>query len=558
MGQRIEWMTAQEAVALFGGEVGDAISAELAAGVATDEPAITSFKIEQKISDMEVSGNIEVGPFANGEAKVKKVKTKYMVVMFSNKFKVFTDPEGKQIKKRMGYGYGFILNVSDINTKLTVNFSVIAASASLHLSKADYQLEIAGVVDGGLLGSMPSNSGGFDKTSYKSLQDFVAAAKKHMAEQPINRLYPIEILNKREIPTERNDHLSMYYGVKKVSEGVKLNEAVRAATSTHPKINENVVQFAYSYFEVKDAYTLPNPIQKENALNWIKGSYNKKVSEADADGRTWVAIDPVVEDGKFVSLGTLADAEAYRPHPTPADWAGAVKMAENSFSYISEDTSSRLKLASIMDSSGKLNSINIVRDISLYTDVAEGNAGNKVIETRYGVGLRLILRISNIEFGTKINYATIGAASELGHANVEYEISGIGLNDPSILKDFPGPQDITETTMAEINDAFNKLVTKLATMNVSLMKPQPYRIRIYDPEKFDATMNAQAAVFAIRHIAEREKLGTAIEAAKIAGLSEEIIKATYLRLCNITNAGDKPTPGEKRAAKEWLNLEFQV
>jgi hypothetical protein len=529
---------------------------EVANGITTAQHPITAFKIEQKIVELNSNTDLNAGGFANGNANIKKLTTRYYIVMFSNKFEIINSG-GNQIRKRYGYGYGFTLSVVDIKTKLNFNYAIIAASAALDLSHAGYALNVNGLTDGQLILHTPNTSGNFNNAVYKSLIGFIDAAKKHLTSTPINVLYPIEVLRQINISSEYKDFLSILFSVKQVSQGAKLINAVDDCRKTpfKGKINENVLQFVYSYFGLESAYVEPSGEQRANATNWMNGTYNK-VSELNPGTDSWVTIDPATDNGKFTVLTGLSVADEYKPHSVPADWATSAKSLDDVYSEASMDFSSSLKLASIADASGKFNTTTITRDISLYMDISENPAaGSKVIETRYGVGIRLSIRISNKEFGTKISYAGIGAASQLGYANIEYEIAGLGMSDPQLLADFPGPLDINENTMSEINTAFNALKTKLSAMDVAQMLPQPYMIRVNEPDKVDAMLPAQIFVFSLNKIADKAKL---VDIQNLPnGVKKEDVAAIYKSRCEISDENVKPSGEQKRAAQKWLDLDLE-
>ena len=532
------------------------LTSEADRAIDTNNYPISAFKIQQKIIDIKNKGSLDVGRFVNGNSDIKKFVTRYEVVLFSNRFDTLTDPQGHKIRKRYGYGFGFTLEVSDIKTKLSFNFRIIAASAALQLARAQYALNVNGLTTGELAGALPANTGDFSSNTYTELQKFIDAAKAHLSSQPINQLYPIEVLRQGKMSPESDDIRSIYFGVTKLSEGLKLNDAIKAARAVQPEnINENVIQFIYNYFDVSDAYTEPTGNSRRNASKWLKGSYNK-VQEWSSNENTWVAIDPAIENGRFVVLSGLdGAADFYQPHPLPANWADMPKALDDTFSFVSTDFSSSLKLSSIIDISGKFNTINITRDICFYADVSSNPVpGSKVIETRYGVGLRLTLRISQVEFGTTINYANIGAASQLGHAFVEYEIAGLGVSDPNLLKEFPGPREINEESMASINAAFNNLKNKIAELPTSKMQPQPFMIRVNEPDKVDPTLKAQAYVFGMRKLADKARLRTAMKEAEALGIKKEVMQAIYKERCNITSEEDKPSNDQKNKAEKWLSV----
>lgn len=536
----------------FNEDIVSEIEEEIENGVEENEFEITAFKVEQKITDITNSNAIDIGGFVNGNSNIKNLQVRYLATLFSNKFKTIKDSEGNIItRKRYGYGFGFTLNVSDINTKINANFGVLAASAALDLSKVGYTVDVYGTVTPQLAEHLPDTQGSFDTKAFEQLQKFIEQAKLELNTANINKLYPIEMLNST-IKLEDSDIESMYFGVLKVKQGAKLKDTIVHARNLKTfRINENVVQFIYSYFEIKDAYTSPNQDQKQNARRWIAGTYNK-VDKSSINETSWVDVDPATEDDQYVVLANSSFGSHYKPHPKPANWATEVKLLKDDKSEVSLDFSSSLRIASTVDLSSKFNTITINRSIGLSIDVSDQPfEGSKVLETRYGVGIRLKIRISNIAIGTKIKYNIIGSASELGHANVEYEVSGIGISDADFLKELPGPINISQNSITDINDAFDSLKKKLADMDVNDLNPQPYRIKVKEPEKIDPTLKAQAMVFGVGKIANRVRLGDAIEDAIQVGIDEKDIKALY-KDYGITDLDKRISYSDRREARDWL------
>lgn len=530
-----------------------AFAEEIKNGIDTASYPIAGFKVEQKITSLTSSNSLNIGIFANGESNIKQFQTMYLVTMFSNKFNVVKTPDGKEIKKRYAYGCGFTLNISDVKTKTSFNYAIIAASASLDYLNAGYELNVFGITDASLIEHLPANTGDFSAEIYDKLIDFISKAKKHLSVKTINTLYPIEIIVQKNIKSENADTSSIYFGVKKVSEGISLQKTIDHIRANRLKINENIVQFIYKYFGQNNAYTEPGIEQKQNAKKWLGGKYNKVTPSVDNNGH-WVAIDPAVENGKFLVFSGMPEANTYQPHPIPANWKELAKKTVDTFTEVSLDFSSNLKLAAIVDTSANFNTITITRDVSWYFDVSENPLPkSQVIETRYGVGLRLTLRVSQIEFGTKVSYATIGAVSELGYANVEYEISGYGISDTSILNDLPGPQTVNENTIQSINKAFTSIMKKLAKIDQEKLNPQPLMIRVSEPREIDPTLETQAMVFSYTQLSERARLGEAVTKATAVGIDAELVRKFY-KTFKLTDVKDKPSADDKREALKWLNV----
>jgi len=541
----------------FGHENASEIEKEIKEGVDLESFNIASFKVEQKIIDITSSNSLNIGGFVNGNSNIKKLQIRYLASLFSNKFKTIVDPKGNIIRKRYGYGYGFTLDVSDIDTKININFGVLAASAALDLSKIEYHVNVFGVQDNKLAKYLPDDNRTFDSDTFAQLQRFITKAKAELKTLNTGKLYPIEVLNSTTSKLEDDDVESIYYGVLRVKDGLSLEDAILEARKLeYRKINENVVQFIYTYFELNNAYTKPNSDQKQNARRWISGSYNKSDKSAIGED-SWVDIDPATDNGNYVALTNYPKIDEYKPHPPPENWATEPKVLKEDFSEVSLNFSSSLKIASTIDASGKFNTVTLNRSIASYSDVSDnGFEGSKVIETRYGIGIRLKLKISNIAIGTEVNFSSIGAVSELGHANVEYEISGIGISDPDFLKELPGPINISQNSMNDINKAFNKLKDKISEMDVSKLNPQPYRIRVNEPEKIDPTLKAQATVFSIGKVANRTKLADAINEGTELGINKEHIISTYKTKFEISNINQRIGASDKNEAREWLVMKY--
>jgi hypothetical protein len=245
-------------------EVLSVLSNEIENGINEKDFVINSFKVEQRIIQMESKSNLHIGGFVNGNSNLKNLKTRYLLALYANKFSSITDSTGRIIRRRYGIGFGFTLNINDVDTKVNANFGLLAASSALGLTKIGYEINAYGVHDAALTEFMPT-SGEFNSSTYKKLQNFAVQAKKTLKSKiidDINDLYPIEVLNEVSTNFETSDTRSIYFGVWAVTKGLALNDAIIYARKKNQSINENVVHFIYSYFEIKNAYIEPGSIQK--------------------------------------------------------------------------------------------------------------------------------------------------------------------------------------------------------------------------------------------------------------------------------------------------------
>lgn len=522
-----------------------AVQEEVENGIEKDSSELVSFKVEQKITNIENNNKLNIGGFVNSNSKFKKLQTRYLATLFSNKRKNIVGPNGKIIgTKRYGIGLGLILNVADIETKVNGNYGILAASAKLGYAKVGYKLEVFGITDATLLSNLPDTSGDFTSEAFTKLSASINTVKSYLKSSNNTKLYPIEVIAEEELELERKDFDSIYFGVKMVSKKQKLNDAIRNLRERNSGLNENVVQFIYRYFELKDAYAVPTETQKQNAAKWLNGRYNK-VNKQDING-SWVNIDSTF-------TGDIGSSEInYKVNGQPEDWSNIAKKLDDEYSKTSADFSGELKIAAMADVESNFNSIVLTRDIALYVDTSDNRpAKSQVIETRYGIGVRLMIRLSNIEFGTEVNFSVVGAISELNLADVEYSISGIGFADNDLLELLPGPQNITQKTVNDLNDSLNKIKDKLAKMNVDSLNPQPYKIRVMEPQEVDPTIEAQAYVYSARQISNKIKLNDALRKIQDSGIDADLIKKNYKSFG--VNGNDRITHQNKVKASEWLD-----
>lgn len=92
--------------------------------------------------------------------------------MFSDKYETYDVGHGHVERKRFGYGLGFTLNVTDIETDIGFDYGVMAASAALKFANISFEVNIYGVEDAELIALMPSESGSCTKDVYDQLTTF--------------------------------------------------------------------------------------------------------------------------------------------------------------------------------------------------------------------------------------------------------------------------------------------------------------------------------------------------------------------------------------------------
>ncbi|AXG74053.1 hypothetical protein DVK85_07255 [Flavobacterium arcticum] len=522
------------------------IAAELEIGVAATDDKLTEFKVEQKIANLDASSEFSFGGFVNSNSKVRSLKTYYMAALLSNRYKPLMGSNGEVLAlRRYGIGFALTLDVKDVETKINANYGIVAAAGALDLSRVSYKISVYGVLTPELTQYLPEQEGDFTNDIFLKIQDFFGKAKEHIGNMPQAALYPIEIIKNTQIVPDKSNTKSIYYAARAIASHKSLSESIKLYQEKKLNINDNVIQFMYSYFGIKDAYVTPSVTQRQDATKWISGNYNKV--ENTATDTAWVEIDSAY-------TYSLNEDSKYKPHPVPANWAEAPKVLEDENFEISANYSSEIKIGAMLNASSEFNTYTLGRRIVHYMDTNDNaDTGSKVIETRYGVGIRVIMKISNTEFGTDVSFASIGAIAELSLGNVEYEISGIGISDSDLIKLLPVPQNINQSTFSEINKTIETLKTKISGMDPADFEPQALRIRVEEPENVDPTLYAQSTAFAYNNIKEKERLDETLSKAKSLGLLEEPIKEVYKDLG--IEGNDRPRRSDRLEAIEWLEFE---
>jgi len=192
-------------------------------------------------------------------------------------------------------------------------------------------------------------------------------------------------------------------------------------------------------------------------------------------------------------------------------------------------------------------------DATAYTDVYSETPGNPICGTRWGVGLRVLLHVSDIKGGLSLNFGLVGAAVQLGLARALYEIDGMGIPDglSVVLGELHGFGDFTAETYFKINDSVIPKLADYMKNNAAKLTPEPYQVQLIQPIDIDPILEARSVVFAMRRLREGCSLQEAI--AKASGKHEESeIRAVYAKVAPGLAPGDPPPQSARTAADEWL------
>lgn len=115
-------------------------------------------------------------------------------------------------------------------------------------------------------------------------------------------------------------------------------------------------------------------------------------------------------------------------------------------------------------------------DAMTFTDeYAEQNVGEAgVIATRLGVGVRVLLRVTELTANAALNFGLVGAAVELQQARARYEITGIGIRVDGlilVLEELPPIGDFRYETYQKLNSTVVKKLANYLKTNKARLVP---------------------------------------------------------------------------------------
>ena len=265
----------------------------------------------------------------------------------------------------------------------------------------------------------------------------------------------------------------------------------------------------------------------------------------------WFPINPLLKDnGSFYSLSLMENADNLKPLP--------LQDSDNPFaqfkvmqSSLNIQTAANLGIA-IGSINGSFKSFCLSYEAMLFTEkITTTPIGGKIYGTRWGAGLRVVLKVSDIQSKANFNFGAIAAAAELGLAKVEYEINGIGISSPSILKVLPGPGEFNFENYSKILEAAEK-VKKYMADNSDKLRPEPFQVFMSDEINKDVFKDSQSVIYAARNVMSRNSLAEALANAK-GRFSPEIIGGFYAKM-GIFEDNVRPTRDDKREAQSFLDV----
>jgi hypothetical protein len=268
---------------------------------------------------------------------------------------------------------------------------------------------------------------------------------------------------------------------------------------------------------------------------------------------TWLPINTArTASGAWVSLAKLVGEE--RSHPVPMAPSDTLSNFTVVATQVDLSIAAKLGIGAIFGGTINYNDRAFYLDASAYTDKYTETPGAFVFGTRWGVGLRVLLHVSEIKGGLSLNFGMVGAAVQLGYAKALYEIDGIGIGLDGmqiVLGEIHAVGDFSAETYFKINDSVIPKLAEYLKNNANKLIPQPYQVQVIQPFDSDPITAAKPILFAMRRLNDGCTFNEALEkAAGKYGASE--INAVYGKLVPGLGHSEEPSEKARDAAGQWL------
>ena len=174
--------------------------------------------------------------------------------------------------------------------------------------------------------------------------------------------------------------------------------------------------------------------------------------------------------------------------------------------------------------------------------------------TRWGVGLRIVIRVYDIKAGTSLNYMVVGAAVQMGLAQAQYEITGMGIGMAGlkiVLDNMSLTGQLTAESYFKLTTVVGKQLKEYIDTHVTELTPQPIAAGIVYNLEEDKVAMAQSIFYAMRSIAGGRSLRDSLERA-LPTYDRDAIRYAYGVVAGNIPDMDEPSRDAERKAEKWL------
>ncbi|UOY06515.1 hypothetical protein L0P88_21645 [Muricauda sp. SCSIO 64092] len=260
------------------------------------------------------------------------------------------------------------------------------------------------------------------------------------------------------------------------------------------------------------------------------------------------------EKGEFATLDNFLSTPL-----KPVPFKNADK-ARNEFGQeykFNLSTSSKLEIAAIGGIENNHNTTVFIHDSIIYRLARSKDTDPKNIikGTWWGYGLRIKIMVKNTQFGVDINWGAVSAAAQLGYADAEFEIAGIGITNSDIFKLLPSPTDLNLDSYGEVLEIGNSIRNYLGSADPTGVEYKPLRIEVDESSilAIDPIENDRHLIFTYQKVNQRKRIRDIRKEAIEKGLNPDLVKTYYNEVFQISDEDKKPSTSDRREAKAWLD-----
>ena len=262
-------------------------------------------------------------------------------------------------------------------------------------------------------------------------------------------------------------------------------------------------------------------------------------------------------DGNIVSLSELRGN--LTAMPVALDQGTVIGSFAVLIEELSVSVAAQLGVGSIFTASVQANEAGFWMDAMQFADSDFRQFPNNVItdivsQTRWGYGLRILCRADQIDPSLNLSFGVLGAAADLGLANVSYEVQTIGLGPSALAAVLDGVSQfgaLNSDTLRSLTTTVIENVKEIIANPSAPLTPRPIAVQLNIPVGLDPVLKARSEVFAMRRLRDGMSLTNALtragddhDASAIRGLYQVIDPGIA--------DNDPPTAEAQKFAKQWL------
>jgi hypothetical protein len=270
------------------------------------------------------------------------------------------------------------------------------------------------------------------------------------------------------------------------------------------------------------------------------------------DNLTFLPIAPLqTREGALAPLLAVLGPEDATPSPFTGQAASLPNMVVNQ-SSLSVSLAASLGYGAFFSGSAAGKQQGFYLDAMAFANQYEEHGSNRaIIATRWGVGIRVLVRVFDIKTDLSLNLGLVGAAMKFGYAQSEYGIEGYGIGGPEGLKivlDGLG-------TLGEFNFETYLKITGPIVQNLGhyiadhkdSLTPQPIAVAL--ARSVDPVETSRSVYHAASCIARGWTLREALEKA-VLSIDPKTVRTAYGAIAGVTDEKEEP---KRETAEVWLD-----